>query len=194
MRSLTYCSAILATGLYALAARADTFAAYSYFDANSYTPLGIDASGDVLISPGPGTNYTIWNAGVQLYSGTTIPGTFIPDNGSPCAAPSGVSAFPGVRCNGAFEVYSTDGRDLFEIYPGSPVLGTEIQNSLTSTYDTPSFLNANGDVAFVDGRDELQREIIRIPAAVTPEPSTLGFMGTGLLTFALLRRRRGLSG
>lgn len=190
MRALLWSSFFAVASLVSPAAQADTFTAYSYGNGNNSTPIAIDDMGNVLIQSGNGVPYSVWNAGVQLYSTSTYPTTFAADNGTSCGGPFGVVTFGTVVCNDAFQVYSTDGRNVFEIYPGSPLLGTEIQGELSGTYDGPVLLNAVGDIAFVDGRDEVQREIIRTATAVGPEPTSLGLFGTGLLSFFGLYRRR----
>jgi|HubBroStandDraft_6_1064221.scaffolds.fasta_scaffold656339_1 hypothetical protein len=197
MRGLFLYSFVLVGSLASLpAAKADTFTTYVFSSVNPWFPYGMDAPGDVVLdnTPSNPVTYEIWNAGVLLSTTSTLPAGFVADDGAACALPSVPDAFGPAVCNGSREVYAinngTPDNLVYEIYPGSPPDG-QLAASGVPYNGGPVYLNSVGDIFYVDGRDEVYREVIDTPA--TPEPGSFVLLGTGLagMTAALRRRRRG---
>jgi hypothetical protein len=55
------------------------------------------------------------------------------------------------------------------------------------------FINAIGDIAWIDGQDETIFEAVDLTSRETPEPSTFALLGTGILGLAGGARRKSRS-
>ncbi|WP_433963846.1 PEP-CTERM sorting domain-containing protein [Tunturiibacter gelidiferens] len=178
-------------------ARADT---YQVFQLNSDRPIpyGIDDSGDVVLE-----DFTVNCGGHNPCFDTYVSGQLVDvsstapllayDNGTPCSIPGAVVG-PGVtpRCN--------NGRELFtapEISgPGRLLTGTP--TDLVQISDEEGIfglINSLGDVVAVNGAQGYTYEYLDVTSrvGVTPEPSTLALLGSGMFGIAAMMRRKLLS-
>lgn len=173
---------------------ADTFTTYTFSNGNDRNLAGIDKDGNVLIFDISLNQFEIYNDGMLTNTSVTRP-DFTTDNGTPCASPIGASDGAYGLCNGDREVYTAGDTPsgIYEVYPGSDPLGDLIHNGLfdpvtLGTPYVPAALNAAGDFVYVDGHDEVFREIV---VTSTPEPSSLLLLASGMGSVAgLVRQRR----
>ncbi|WP_433969088.1 PEP-CTERM sorting domain-containing protein [Tunturiibacter gelidiferens] len=178
-------------------ARADR---YQVVQLNSDRPIpyGIDDSGDVVLE-----DFTVNCGGHNPCFDTYVSGQLVDvsstapllayDNGTPCSI-SGAIVGPDLtpRCN--------NGRELFtapEISgPGQLLTGTPTDLVQISTENgIDGLINSLGDVVAIDGAHGYTYEYLDITSrvGVTPEPSTLALLGSGIFGIAAMMRRRLLS-
>jgi hypothetical protein len=180
-------------------ALADTFQIFNLGNANNHNIFGIDTAGAVVIQSPTAPNfellYQTYVDGVLLNSSTSIPSLSY-DNGTPCTptVSAGITLGLGqTRCNNGHEVYfgtfpipgpNLEGMGIFT----GPNLTDRLTDPsvISSTLDTV-VMNASGDFAWVDGRDETIFEAVD---QSIPEPGSLLLVATGSLTLIGTIRRR----
>jgi len=168
--------------------RADTYKIVDLGDDNARSIVGIDTSGQVVISNGILFDYQTYSNGVLVNTTSTLP-SLTYDDGTPCSVPSGFAlalSSEGVCNNGriGFGSRFNPNGDPDGVYTG-PL------SSLTLVYPfgltDGAVLNSSGDFAWSDSLLEENFEAIDL---TTPEPSSLLLVGTGCLSlFGVLRRK-----
>jgi hypothetical protein len=179
-------------------AHADTYTVYNLSDANATTLYGITTSGEVVTyNSGCGLPnfpcYTDYVNGAKVGTSTTAP-AFAYDDGTKCSIPSGF-AFHGSSsaspvCNNGFIGFGTlsnPNGDPSGIYTG-PTSDLSLVQAFGSTDELA--INRSGDFAWVDGRDEFIYEAVDNTTAITPEPSSILLVGSGVLSLIEVARRR----
>jgi hypothetical protein len=218
-RIMTFSKLLSCAAIFAIAAMPFTLLVSAYADTYKFFDLqsdegfgifGIDTAGDVVIQTdtnrigpcGMPSNqdhpcYQTFVNGVFSSVSDTVP--FLAyDNGTPCvpSLPSGV--FFGVMngvCNNGREVFvaSTSTLDLPHIFTGpdpvADLLNGSFQSGVEASAFTP-FLNASGDVAWMDPFEEEIFEAVDLTTNVVPEPGTLVLLATGVLGAAGALGRR----
>ena len=174
-------------------AKADTYALYNLGDDNGRNLIGITASGAVVTSHPCGaysadTCYSTFVDGVEVSDAATAPPLSY-DDGTACGGPAGYSAVGGAVCNNGwtafYNFYGSNG-DPNGVYVGTSTNLTDVG----VLADRGGDLNAAGDFAFVNGRDEWFYEAVDLSTASTPEPSSLFLLGSGALSVVGVVRRR----
>lgn len=176
----------IAMFLTAPAAHADTYQIFNLGDANAYTPIGIDASGTVVIHDTTNFTYSTLVDGMSVSVSSTPP-LLTYDNGTPCspALNPGVTVIGKAVCNGGYEAFGGAYLDANRgIYTG-PASTDFLQ---AGTVDI-LLLNSSGDFAWTDGRDEENFEAIDLTTDQVPEPASIFLVSTGLFALSGLRRR-----
>jgi hypothetical protein len=187
-------------------AKADTYQIFDLGDGHRRTPIGITASGEVVIVdaanllqcgaiPFQSVCYQLFMNGVL--SGVQIdPPSLVYDDGTPCTpnAPFSVD-IAAAKCNGSLEVYGTD---RYAAIPKTIFDGPNLADQVASGYELDELLlNSSGDFAFVanegsagtDGDGEVY-EAVDLTTDVAPEPGSFLLVGTGVLAaLGSLRRR-----
>ncbi|MBB5338283.1 hypothetical protein [Tunturiibacter gelidoferens] len=177
-------------------AHADTYTVYNLGDANSTNIYGITTSGEVVTyNSGCGLPgfpcYTDYIDGAKVGTSTTAP-VFTYDDGTSCAVPSGF-AFAGAAtpvCNNGrigFGSRLNPNGDASGIYTG-PTGDLSLIQPFGSTDKLA--LNSSGDFAWTDGIDEYIYEAVDTTTAITPEPTSILLVGSGMLSLMELARRR----
>jgi len=201
LRSLSLIPLILAVTL-SPHLHADTFN-FVYLDSDSRTPVGLTAAGDVVIFSGSpcqenvGTSphcYITYHQGVAVSRTDEIPSNLVFDNGTPCAISAPGFFISLSRCNGDRYAFSATfdrpnnqfGIGLFE--GGGNITGFV---RIGGESDTVLLLNSLGDVVSIDGQRGSDYEVFNLTsrASMTPEPSTLALLGSGLLSLAGFARK-----
>ena len=169
---------------------ADTYQIYDLGNANGFAVYGIDTAGTVVISDNlAGPTYYTWVTGAIADTSLTIP-TLAYDNGSPCS----LVLSPGITLIASTKTSCNNGREVF----GGEYMGTS--RGIYTGPDSTDFLqsgtvdalvlNASGDFAWTDGRDEENFEAIDLSTATTPEPNSFILLGTGMFAALGTMRRR----
>jgi hypothetical protein len=200
---------LLFASLFLLAAsfaKADAYQIYSLGDGHRRSPIGITASGEVVILdtanllqcgaiPFQSGCYQLYMNGV-LIGAQIDPPSLVYDDGTPCTP---VSQFPGdiaaAKCNGSHEVYGTD---RYAAIPRTIFDGPNLTDTVASGYELDELLlNSSGDFAFVanegfqgiDGDGEIY-EAVDLTTDAAPESASFLLVGTGVLAaLGSLRRR-----
>lgn len=170
-------------------ARADTYQIYDLGNANGYDMYGIDTSGTVVIYDSISSLYGTFVDGSISDIASTAP-VLGYDNGSPCSpvlSPS-ITLIPGTKtsCNNGREVFGGE-------YLGTNrgiYTGPDSTDFLQSGTVDALVLNASGDFAWTDGRNEENFEAIDLSTATTPEPNSFILLGTGMFAALGTMRRR----
>jgi hypothetical protein len=185
-------------------ARADSFTLYAVADGyGDISNVGLTSGGTLVVSTDQsasfGPIFDTFTPGSAIIQSTVKP-TLTYDNGTSCT-PTDTSAFVSVSqaiCNNGNEVFVgyTDANG-FGLYDGTDPLTDLI---VLDRFGFEDFqLNSAGDVAFVavelggDANPDVSELAINSgpSAAVTPEPSSVILLGTGLLAMlALCWRKR----
>jgi len=179
-----------------LPASADTYTIYKLGPANSTGLYGITSSGAVVTYNAecgePGFScYTTVVDGVVVGESTTAP-VLSYDDGTKCSVSSGFASVGAASpvCNSGFigfgSRYNPNGD------PGGIYTGPTSDLSLIQTFGTTDQVDLNhlGDFAWTDGEDEYIYEAIDDTIAVSPEPSSVWLVGSGLLTVVGFSRRK----
>jgi hypothetical protein len=187
--ALAVCFTILLVGV---PASANTYTIYN-LTTDSYSPVGIDDFGNVLIdttsncnNPGSGHCFELFSQGKIISRSDTLPTSFVADNGTPCpfTPPSEFSLVRSV-CNNGYQMVGLFGphREVREFYPGSDPSGDLVSGNFVDLL----FVNNAGNALIVDGTGDgaIYETVIN-----TPEPSTLFLFATGALGLVGIGARR----
>jgi hypothetical protein len=186
--------AVVTTAAFAIpaTAHADPYQIYDLGNANGYDMYGIDTSGTVVIYDSISSLYGTFVDGSISDIASTAP-LLNYDNGSPCSPvlSPGMTLIPGAKtsCNNGREVFGGE-------YMGTNMgiyTGPDSTDFLQSGTVDALVLNASGDFAWTDGRDEENFEAIdlsTLSAATTPEPNSFILLGTGMFAALGTMRRR----
>jgi hypothetical protein len=174
-------------------AQADTYQIYNLGSDQGYSFYGMNDTGLAVIensSCGNSGCYYSFLDGTSTGTSFTAP-TLIDDNGSSCtpAVPAGASVEHGT-CNGSFEAFTgflTPG----QVHPNICV-GPTYQDIFNGG-EGLLYINGLGNIVFDDHFTDQWYEALD-DTAVSPEPSSLLLLSTGVLALAItLRRRKQLS-
>ncbi len=180
-----------------VSARADTYQILALQTDNNHDLFGIDTAGDVVISAGlndcqalgPLVDfcYETFIGGVLSSLSATIP-SLAYDDGTPCvpSLPPGVFEFLHGVCNNGREAFQSG---ISGSAPEGLYTGPAVANFLHGPIADSIVMNASGDIAFADSLNEEIFEAVDLSTDVTPEPSTLVLLATGVLGAGALRRR-----
>jgi hypothetical protein len=184
-------------------AHADTYQFFNLVTANSHAIFGIDTSGTVVVVVHDPLPYQTYTDGVLTNSSATIPNLDY-SNGTPCtpAVSAPVTWSPDIgktRCNNGHEVYSgtipapPPQQKIEGIFTG-PDPTDHLTDPSDGRVDSSPLdmvvMNASGDFAWVDGRDEIIFEAIDLTTAPIPEPGSILLVGTGIFWAAAGAMRR----
>jgi hypothetical protein len=174
------------------AAHADTYKIYDLGSTYSRIPVGIEASGTVVVFDHheqcglqAGNCYESWTDGILTGKSTINPDHF--DNGTECT-PNAPAEFTGAIpygvCNNGREVYGTD-ISVPPPYTTSIFTGPDpVADFFAHDWLDEAFLNASGDFAYSanqrGGNLEQMYQVIDLTSD-TPEPASLILLCTGLL-------------
>jgi PEP-CTERM motif len=166
---------------------ADTYHLVDLGNDNARPIVGIDTSGQVVISNGILFDYLTYSNGVVVNTTSTLP-SLTYDDGTPCSVPSGFAPATSseVVCNNGrigFGSRSNPNGDTSAVYTG-PISSLTLFDTSGST--DGAFLNASGDFAWSDGVHEENFEAIDL----TPEPASLLLVGTGCASLLGMLRRK----
>ena len=154
--------------------------------------LGIDASGTALIQTFNGcggTNgfscFEEFSAGVLTYASPDAPSGFVAEDGSPCAAPSGVTQLGRSVCDGGHQVIGASVDNVHGVWALTPGSGS-LEDILPDATADVLFVNSSGDFLVDDGLMDYIYEVQVV--SQTPEPSSLLLLLTGALLMGVFVR------
>lgn len=191
--------AFLAAGLLSLQpAFADTFTSYVVgTSAGSISNYGLTAGGTLVTFQAtlPNLTYMTFTPPSTLSTSVTAPALAY-DNGVACA-PTNTGAYSSVlgvgRCNGAYEVFqaAVGGSLHYSLFDGPDPVANLVSNLASGGYDN-FLINSRGDIAAVAVTvpSASADQNLLFVRAVTPEPSSIALLGTGLLGIAGVVRQR----
>ena len=162
---------------------ADTYRILNLGTAESNSVYGIDAAGDVVIRGATDCGeffycYKTYEDGVET-AVSAAPPKLDYDNGTSCSR-AGDGEKGG--CDNGYEAYGWD----HQVFAGPDGTASYLYSG---TVDAIA-INAAGDFAWTDGRDEYNYEAIDLTPRPVPEPGSLGLLLTGVLGGAATLRRR----
>ncbi len=180
--------------LFHSSARADTYQIYDLGGAYRTDLIGITPSGGTVVLYSNVSNlYQTFVDGVTTGFSTDRP-SFTFDNGTPCTVSIGSSHSTDAVCNNGREVFAYNPNHIgaSAFYDGTD-LATDGVGGGGDVFD--AILNASGDFVLIEGEtaNDASGEIdeyVDLSTSPVPEPSGIVLLGTGMLGFAGLTRRR----
>jgi hypothetical protein len=182
--------AFLLASTFSLPAHADTYAIFNIGNANEGGVLGIDDMGTVVVTAHCllGNCYNVFTEGIFSYQTYDLPALNF-DDGIPCKPVP--QSLRGACNNGHIAFFGEFDYPSGAIQRIGMFTGPDpVTDFLHGGSGDRIIINAIGDIAWIDGADETNWEAVDLTSREAPEPSTFALLGTGILGFASMARRK----
>lgn len=157
---------------------------------NTGTISNYSGSGTVGTNPGHGNNVQVADYGTSTGAHTTNDADFLASSGSAANFEYGSYYTFDLGTLQAGTVLSITHDDGVSLYLGSTEVGSAVAGPTTVTTDTID-ITTTGDIVLRYARENGTPSILEVSStAATPEPSGIALLGTSLLGFAGVVRRR----